>query len=211
MVGKQREKHKPRANVMRYTPHTLAELSSCAQALGGAVGVVDGLHSELLRRGSSWGMPVDLQLAQLNDDMQAAAEEGGVGRHDGKPKVKPTLLRFRCVAARAAVTEALEITRGRREPAIGWLRRGDVVQAKMIGDTALTGRQRILDAKPWKQGKAGLPGEGWISIRAVDGTLLLERILGGAPPMPKAAIRVEVSSPHCSAPPVPRSARRSSS
>eukprot|EP01043_Picozoa_sp_COSAG02_P035779 COSAG02_NODE_2583_length_8481_cov_22.509902_2_plen_1657_part_00 len=128
-------------------------------------------------RGAAWGEKVDIALKQLNDGLTAQEESADAGAA-AKPEVKPTVLKFECVA-RAAVTAQLEITKGRRELAIGWIETGQVVQATLIGTTKQTRRQRILvDGRDSAQG--------WVSIVSVDGQQLLKPLqaytnAGGAP------------------------------
>ena len=168
---KQKPKPKTPADKMFYTPHTDAEIEQLADRFASASDIAETLTRKATQRGTNWDDSVDIQLARLNSGM---AQEKAAA--DDTPKVKATTLQFRCVA-RAAVTAQLEITKGLRELALGWIEVGDVVQAKALGTTHRTGRQRILDAAEWEQGaEPGAPTDGWISIHAVDGTPLLEPV-----------------------------------
>jgi Ca2+-binding EF-hand superfamily protein len=155
---------------MYFTPHSAEEVEALRNRFRGAEEVSEKLERRLAARGAAWDDSVNISLAQLNDGM--AVEEPSAGT--SQPKIKPTVMKFRCVR-RAAVTAQLEITKGLRELAIGWIEVGDVVQAQAIGTTMRTGRQRILDSREWEQGPPpGLPGPGWISIMSVDRQQLLE-------------------------------------
>ena len=73
------------------------------------------------------------------------------------------------------MTAELEISKGHLTRVVGFIEVGEVVQAKAIGETEGSMRQRVLDERPWWV--KAVRGEGWVSIWSVSGRRLLEPVL----------------------------------
>jgi Ca2+-binding EF-hand superfamily protein len=160
-----RKKDAAEGGRMYYTDYSDAEVARMQEPLQRADRFASQqLLGKVSGRGAAWGEKVDIALKQLNDGL-VAQEEPLDAAAAAQPEIKATVMKFECVA-RAAVTAQLEITKGRRELAIGWIETGQIVQAKLIGTTKQTRRQRVLvDGRDSAQG--------WVSIFSVDGQQLL--------------------------------------
>eukprot|EP01050_Picozoa_sp_SAG11_P007182 SAG11_NODE_588_length_8329_cov_18.642857_12_plen_181_part_00 len=126
-----------------YTPHSEYDLQVKKARTRDAMELANGLAERMQRRGVAFGTSVNVHLRKLAEDAPPPPEALG----SPPPKIKPTVLKFR-VLSRAAVTAELEISLGLYERAVGFLDKGDTVQAKLIAETT-TGRQRILDTRSW--------------------------------------------------------------
>ena len=114
-----------------YTPHSDDALRIKQRTADQAVSLSEALADKMQDRGVDFGPTVNIHLRALGEEAPAAPE--GMGGPP-PPKVKPTVLAYRCVS-RAAVTAELEISKGHLTRVVGFIEVGEVVQAKAIGET----------------------------------------------------------------------------